>query len=95
MVRDDSLRCASILKDSLAVEQVHKSGSINVLSGVVVVHQLHILIDDNENGIVCVSILGIQWQVHDEVHGNLHKISPGRGSNCHSPWGLCHITLMC
>ena len=72
-VRDDSLRCASTLKDLLAVEQVCKSGSINVLSGLVVVRQLCILIDDDENGIVCVSILGIQWQVHDEVHGDLHK----------------------
>ena len=73
MVRDDSLRCASILKDPLAVKQVCKSGSINVLSGLVVVHQLHILIDNDENGIVCVSVLGIQWQVRDEVYSDLHK----------------------
>ena len=72
-VRDDSLRCASTPKDPLAVEQVCKSGSIDVLSGLVVVRQLCILIDDNENGIVCVSMLGIQWQVHDEVYGDLHK----------------------
>ena len=73
MVRDDSLRCAGIPKDPLAVEQVCKSGSINVLSDLVVVHQLCILIDNNENGIVCVSVLGIWWQVHDEVYGDLHK----------------------
>ena len=73
MVRDNSLRCTDTLKDPLVVEQVCKSGSINVLSGLVVVHQLCILIDDDENGIVYVSMLGIQWQVHDEVHGDLHK----------------------
>ena len=73
MVRDDSLRCAGTLKDPLAVEQVCKSGSINVLSGLVVVRKLCILINDNENGIVCVSMLGIWWQVHDEVHGDLHE----------------------
>ena len=55
------------------VEQVCKSGSINVLSDLVVVHQLHIPIDDDENGIVCVSVSGIQWQVRDEVHGDLHE----------------------
>ena len=37
-VRDDSLRCASTLKDLLVVEQVCESGSINVLSSLVVVH---------------------------------------------------------
>ena len=42
------------------VEQVCKSGSIDVLSGLVVVHQLCILIDNDENGIICVSILSIQ-----------------------------------
>ena len=73
MVRDDSLRCASTPKDPLAVEQVCKSGSIDVLSGPVVVRQLCIPIDNDENGIVCVSMLGIQWQVRDEVHGDLHK----------------------
>ena len=73
MVRDNSLKCAGILKDPLVVEQVCKSGSINVLSGLVVVHQLCILIDNDENGIICVSVLGIQWQVRDEVHGDLHK----------------------
>ena len=73
MVRDDSLRCTSTLKDPLAVEQVCKSGSINILSGLVVVCQLCILIDNNENGIVCVSMSGIWWQVRDEVYGNLHK----------------------
>ena len=36
-VRDDSLRCASTPKNPLVVEQVCKSGSINVLSGLVVV----------------------------------------------------------
>ena len=72
-VRDNSLRCAGIVKDPLAVEQVCKSGSINVLSGLVVVRQLHILIDDDENGVVYASMLSIQWQVHDEVYGNLHK----------------------
>ena len=77
-VRDDSLRCASTPKDPLAVEQVCKSSSINVLSGLVVVHQLCILIDDDENGIVCVSMLGIQWQVHDEVHGDLNKDTFGQ-----------------
>ena len=46
-VRDDSLRCAGIPKDPLVVEQVCKSGSINVLSGLVVVRQLCILIDDD------------------------------------------------
>ena len=44
------------------VEQVCKSGSIEVFSGLVVARQLCIPIDDNENGIVCVSMLGIQWQ---------------------------------
>ena len=73
MVRDDSLRCTSTPKDPLAVEQVCESGSINVLSGLVVVHQLCILIDNNENGIVCVSMSSIQWQVHDEVYGDLHE----------------------
>ena len=73
MVRDDSLRCAGIPKISLVVEQVHKSGSINVLSGLVVMCQLCILIDDDENGIVCMSVSGIQWQVCDEVYGNLHE----------------------
>ena len=72
-VRDNSLWCADTLKDPLAVEQVRKSGSIDVLSGLVVVHQLCIPIDNDENGIVCVSMSGIQQQVHDEVHGNLHK----------------------
>ena len=55
------------------VEQVCKSGSINGLLGLVVVRQLRIPIDNNENGIVCVSVLGIWWQVHDEVHGDLHE----------------------
>ena len=72
-VRDDSLWRAGTLKDPLAVEQVRKSGSIDVLSGLVVVRQLCILIDDDENGIVCVSMSGIWWQVHDEVHGDLHE----------------------
>ena len=95
MVRDDSLRCAGTLKDSLAVEQVCKSGSINVLSGLVVVHQLCIPIDNDENGIIYVSMSSIQWQVHDEVHGDITKTPSGRGSDCSSPWGLCHIILMC
>ena len=73
MVRDDSLRCASTPKDPLAVEQVCKSGSIDVLSGLVVVRQLCIPIDNNENGIICASVSGIWWQVRDEVHGDLHK----------------------
>ena len=72
-VRDDSLWCAGTLKNPLAVEQVCKSGSIDVLSGLVVVRQLHIPIDNNENGIVCVSMSSIWWQVRDEVHGDLHK----------------------
>ena len=55
------------------VEQVCKSGSINVLSGLVVVCQLCIPINNDENGIVCVSVSGIQWQVRDEVYGNLHE----------------------
>ena len=73
MVRDGSLRRAGTPKDPLAVEQVCKSGSINVLSGLVVVRQLRIPIDNDKNGIVCVSMLGIRWQVHDEVHGDLHE----------------------
>ena len=72
-VRDDSLRCASTLKDPLAVEQVRKSGSIDVLLGLVVARHLCIPINNNENGFVCVSMSGIQWQVCDEVHGDLHK----------------------
>ena len=73
MVRDDSLWCAGIPKDPLAVEQVCKSGSIDVLSGLVVVRQLRIPIDNDENGIVCASMSGIQWQVRDEVYGDLHE----------------------
>ena len=60
------------------VEQVRKSGSIDVLSGLVVVRQLCILIDNDENGIVCVSMSGIQWQVRDEVHGDLHEDTLGQ-----------------